>query len=75
MSVALDYLTGLKKETEAIEMEKKPSIEEIRAALGLDKCQPIIASPSDAEDMDEKGDAFAEWNEQELRELYEQIRK
>ncbi len=51
----------------------EPTIEEMRKALGLDKCQPIRLTPSDAADFCSKGDPFREWYEEELRNLYRQL--
>ncbi len=60
-----------KKETV---MPDKLSIEEIEKRLGIDKSKirPILASPSDVKDLEEKRDSFREWYEEELRALYEE---
>jgi hypothetical protein len=55
-------------------MEHQPTVKEMERALGLDKCGVIVVnSGDDAEDMAEKGNAFAEWYEEELRERYERF--
>ncbi|WP_366921545.1 hypothetical protein MFMK1_001949 [Metallumcola ferriviriculae] len=59
----------------ACSMQKEPSVEEMKAKLGLDQCRPIEASPSDALDMQEKGDVFKEWYEQEIKRLYKEATK
>ena len=56
------------------QVEEKPTIEEMERALGLNECGVIyVNSGDDAEDMAQKGDAFADWYEEELRERYEQL--
>jgi hypothetical protein len=62
---------------EEIIMPDKPSIEEIEKRLGIDKAKirPILASPSDIKDLEEKGDTFRDWYEEELRTLYEEENK
>ena len=55
-------------------MRQKPTVEEMERALGLDKIGVIyVNSGDDAKDMAEKGNAFADWYEEELRERYEQL--
>jgi hypothetical protein len=46
------------------------SVSDIERELKLDKCRPVILSPSDTEDREEKGDVFKDWYEDELRKLY-----
>lgn len=50
--------------------KKEPTIGEIEKALGFDKVTPIILTPSDAKQFEEKGDPFREWYEDELREFF-----
>ncbi|MGG0555270.1 hypothetical protein ABEY55_22070 [Priestia aryabhattai] len=50
---------------------RKKSVEEMRKELGLDKIKPIELSANDDRVAIEEGDSFAEWYEEELRELYE----
>jgi hypothetical protein len=52
-------------------MEEKLTILEIEQILGFDKIKPIYVSPGEQADIDEEGDVFREWYEQELREFYE----
>jgi hypothetical protein len=55
-------------------MDHQPTVKEMERALGLDECGVIVVnSGDDAQDMSEKGDAFAEWYEEELRERYERF--
>ena len=68
-------LTDLIKESKGgvAQVKRKESIEEMERALGFDKCDVIyVNSGDDLEDMAEKGDVFADWYEEELRERYEQ---
>ena len=52
-------------------MDKKPTVEEMEKALGLDKIKAIqVISADVAEDMKEKGDPFRHWYEEELTRLY-----
>ena len=62
---------------EEIVMPDKLSIEEMEKRLGIDKSKirPILASPSDIKDLEEKGDSFREWYEEELRDFYEEENK
>lgn len=52
-------------------MERLP-IEEIVKILGIDKTKvsPIFATPSDAKELEDKGDVFRDWYEEELRRFY-----
>lgn len=52
-------------------MTKLP-LEEIERQLGIDrsKIRSILATPSDAEEFEEKGDVFKDWYEEELRRFY-----
>ena len=50
------------------------STSSIERELGLDKCRPVILSPSDARDREEKEDVFKEWYEEELHKLYADYR-
>ena len=71
---------------EAIPVKKRPgvrttesssssvSVQEMKRALGLDKIRPIPASPSTEKDLEEKGDPFKDWYEEELREAYSKRR-
>jgi hypothetical protein len=51
-----------------------PSVQEIEKALGLDKIRPIALSPATQRDLEEKGDPFGDWYEEELREFYRKAR-
>jgi len=53
---------------------EKLTIEEIEKRLGIDKSKtrPILATPSDAKEFDDKGDIFREWYEEEIRALYDE---
>ncbi|KSU83426.1 hypothetical protein GA0061096_2681 [Fictibacillus enclensis] len=55
----------------SVVMQERKDIEEIKEILGFNNTEPIALSPGDREDAEEKGDAFAEWYEEELREFYE----
>ncbi len=58
------------------QVERKPTIEEMERELGLDRCDVIyVNSGDDAKDMAEKGDAFADWYEEDLRERYERFKR
>ncbi len=46
------------------------SVQDMKRALGIDKIRPIPASPSTEKDLEEKGDPFKDWYEEELREAY-----
>ncbi len=49
----------------------RKTIPEIEKELGFDKVNPITLSPSDAKELEKKGDPFKDWYEEELRSLYE----
>jgi len=72
---------------EAIPVEKTPeakttqssspssvSVQDMKKALGLDKIRPIPLRPSTQVDLEEKGDPFKDWYEEELREAYSKRR-
>jgi hypothetical protein len=50
---------------------KRPSVEEMERALGLDKIKPIKVSPSMQEELNSDGDYFRQWYEDELWKLYQ----
>lgn len=50
---------------------RKKSVEEMERELGLDKVKSIELSAGDDRIAVEEGDCFADWYEEELRELYE----
>lgn len=50
----------------------KKTVEEIEKELGISDVKPIYLSGNDDIDAKSKGDCFAEWYEEELRELYDQ---
>jgi 2-polyprenyl-6-methoxyphenol hydroxylase-like FAD-dependent oxidoreductase len=62
---------ALPKQNGVTTVDKK-SVEEIEKELGLDKVRPISLSSDDERDVRIKGDCFAQWYEEESRELYEQ---
>ena len=59
-----------RKTREETAMPRELTIKEIEKELGFDKVKPIAASPSDEQDMLEKGDCFKDWYEEELRRFY-----
>ncbi|WP_018250372.1 hypothetical protein [Orenia marismortui] len=69
-SMDIDQIKRFKR----IKSSKKKTIEEIEKELGFDKIEPVQLTPSDAKAMEEDGDYFDEWYEEELREFYEKIK-
>ena len=45
--------------------------EKIQKELGFDKTRPMVLSTADQKDLDEKGDLFSSWYQEELLNLYE----
>ncbi|ADU29352.1 hypothetical protein [Evansella cellulosilytica] len=56
---------------EGVNVMDKRDIRHIQEELGFNNTKPISLSPSDQKDVDDKGDCFRDWYEEELRELYE----
>ena len=57
-------------------MDRKPTVEEMRRALGFDEIRPIYVNSDDvADDLAGTGDAFADWYEEDLREYYELLER
>lgn len=51
--------------------EKDGKFERIQKELGFDKTRPMGLSSDDQEDLDNKGDQFSSWYQEELLSFYE----
>lgn len=57
------------------EEPKKPTIEEMEQALGLDKVEPIKLNFSASKEMLKTGDYFNDWYYHEIKKLYDEYEK
>lgn len=77
--MGLEAVTALKKvskkvsKSKGVATMKKLTIQEIEKELGFDKAQPIVLTPSDTKEFEEKNDPFRKWYEDELRKFYESL--
>jgi len=71
-----DDLTGVPHQTKGgirkMIKQDKPSIAEIRKAVGLDAIRPVHVSPGVQSSMEDDKDELQKWYEEELREVYEE---